>query len=329
MTTAARPSTGPREPVTATPARRPRSVRRTTTVDQARGELGAPQSIVARGRDLGTMADGTGHVLDEIEVHIEVDGAGAVTDVTADPPVPELQALVGGHISKGLRGRVDELLPEHRDGATVLHQLLDDLPMAHLISSYGSSREQPDFHLPPAAAARMTDLCSGWRAGGTMLDVLDRTGIFPIPVGPPAPDLGGDDPLAWHALPPMPPRSIRRRRRIDLWVGDVLEVQAHFRDSHNDEDGVEDVLHEYELAATVDPRSTVVQSSVATIHVLPWPECPGAVASAARIVGQPVRRLRAMVAEELTGTSTCTHLNDVLRSLAGVTALGRHLGEVR
>jgi hypothetical protein len=109
-------------------------------------------------------------------------------------------------------------------------------------------------------------------------------------------------------------------------VGDQLEVQVHFRDSHNDEDDVEDVLHEYEVEARVDPRSRVVVSSEATVHVLPWPECPGAAASADRIVGHAVHTLRPVVSAELTGTSTCTHLNDVLRSLAGVTALARHLG---
>jgi hypothetical protein len=52
--------------------------------------------------------------------------------------------------------------------------------------------------------------------------------------------------------------------------------------------------------------------------VLPWDECPGAAGSAARLVGQPVGALRRIVGDELRGTSTCTHLNDLLRSLADV-----------
>lgn len=317
---------GPRDPVTATPPRRPGSVRRTTSVDQRRGDPGEPHAIVAVGRDLRTRADGTAEVVDEHRLEL-TSHLATVTAVAADPPVPALDALVGGSASKGLRPRVDQLVPEHRDRASVLHQLLDDLPMANLISGYGSSREQPDFQLPPESAAAMTDLCAGWAAGGTMLFGLARSGIFPIPVGPPAPDLlVADDPLAWHAVPEMALRSVRRRRRLDLWLeGDLLAVDVHFRDSHLGLDGLEDVLHEYALTATVDPDGLVVRSAVARAHVLPWPECPGSLGSAGRVVGQPLTALRPMVSAELTGTSTCTHLNDSLRSLAGVAALAAAL----
>lgn len=317
---------GPHDPVTGTPPRQPGSVRRTTSIDQRRGEPGAPQEIVARGRDLLTRADGTTEVTDAVAMHATVDASGTLTAIDADPPVPELAALVGGHASKKLRARIDALLPAHREGGSVLLQLLDDFPMAALISGYGSSREQPAFTLPPEAGARLTDLCAGWAGGATMLDALDRTGIFPIPIGPPAPDLlSADDPLAWHDLPPMMPRSVRRRRRLDLRAGEPLSLDVHFRDSHLGADGVEDVLHEYTLAATLEPTTLTALTAEAVARVLPWPECPGAVGSASRIVGQPVGVLRHLVASDFTGTSTCTHLNDVLRSLAGVTALAKAL----
>ena len=327
--TAARPSLGPRNPLPAPPPRVPGSVRRTTSVDQRRGGFGDPQSVLARGRDLRTNEDGTTDVVDRAELRLELDGTGAVTSIEVDPPEPRLDALVGDHASRGLRQRVDALLPDHRAGGTVLHQLLDDLPMATLISSYGSSREIPDFKLPPDRAEKMTDLCSGWRAGSLMLQTLEDTGIFPIPVGPPAPPLvDPDDPLGWHELPPMAPRSIRRCRRLDLVAGDPYALHVHFRDSHLGEDvdaDPEDVLHEYVVDATVDRGTLVVLSSEATMRVLPWPECPGAVASAGRIVGERVAVLRPKVALRFTGTSTCTHLNDVLRSIAGVTALAEAL----
>ena len=57
-------------------------------------------------------------------------------------------------------------------------------------------------------------------------------------------------------------------------------------------------------------------SCSATPRVLPWLECPAAAASAARVQGRPVGELRALVKEELVGISTCTHLNDLLASLA-------------
>jgi hypothetical protein len=198
--------------------------------------------------------------------------------------------------------------------------------MAGLISSYGSSREQPDFRLPAGAAARLTDLCAGWAAGGTMLDCLDSTGVFPIPGGPPAPELlAPDDLLSWHEMPEMARRSVRRRRRLDLVAGAPLVLDVHFRDSHLGADGIEEVLHEYVLAATIEAHALTVMGADASARVLPWPECPNALASAGRIIAQPVAALRQAVASDFTGTSTCTHLNDVLRSLAGVTALAAAL----
>jgi hypothetical protein len=312
---------GPQDPVTTTPGRRPGSARRTTSIDQRRGGPKEPLELEAQGRDLLTRQDGSTVVLAEVTLRASIDGAGTLLAIVSTPPEPALAGLVGFHVSRGFRGRVDAAVPEHRDGATVLHQLLDDVPMASLISGYGSSREQPDFRLPPEAGERLTDLCAGWARGATMLDVLGRTGIFPIPVGPLAPDLSSDDRLAWHALPPMARRSVRRRRRIDVLLDDPLQLDVHFRDSHLGLDGPEDVLHEYVLSATVEAGSLVVRAADATARVLPWPECPGAVASAGRVVGRAVDELRSHVASAFTGTATCTHLNDVLRSLAGVRAL--------
>ena len=59
-----------------------------------------------------------------------------------------------------------------------------------------------------------------------------------------------------------------------------------------------------------------IVACVATPRVLPWAECPQAAASAGRLVGQRVADLRALVRDDLVGTSTCTHLNDLLSSLS-------------
>jgi hypothetical protein len=52
--------------------------------------------------------------------------------------------------------------------------------------------------------------------------------------------------------------------------------------------------------------------------VLPWQECPQAIGSAPRLVGHTLAGLRPYVRGEFIGTSTCTHLNDVLRGLTDV-----------
>ena len=320
---------GPQHPRAGTPPRRPGSVRRTTAIEQRWDDFGQPQDVVASGRDLRTALDGTATVVDRARVDLWVAGDGTVASVEVDPAHPALDGLVGSPTRSGFRAAAAALVPEHRDEATVLHQLLDDVPLAALIASYGLTREHPEWNIPLETAQRLTDLCSGWAAGATMLDALETTGIFPIPVGPIAPPLtDADDPLAWHELEVMTPRTVRRVRRLDLATdpaGGPLALEVYFRDSHLGLDGVEDVLHEYTVDATVDPASLVVLSSTAVAHTLPWPECPGALTSAGRIVGHPVADLPALVGDTFTGTSTCSHLNDLLRSIAGVASMAAAL----
>ena len=107
-----------------------------------------------------------------------------------------------------------------------------------------------------------------------------------------------------------------------------MRASSWFRDSHTAGDGRTTVIHEYDVELTVTPGLWQVTSCVATARVLPWVECPAAVGSAGRLVGQSLTDLRAHVRSKFTGTSTCTHLNDQLRSLADVprlaAALPRH-----
>lgn len=144
---------------------------------------------------------------------------------------------------------------------------------------------------------------------------------LPLVVGPAAPDLRDGDLVGWHALDDLPPLAMRRSRRIDVIEGDVLEVEAMFRDTYVDPSGQESVVHEYELHATLDPDSLVVRRVEAIPRVLPWTECPRAAGSVDRLVGFSTDDVSSRVRTDFTGTSTCTHLNDLLRSLAGVRAL--------
>jgi hypothetical protein len=277
--------------------------------------------FVARGRDLRTDADGTASVVDEVVARGAIAPSGELLSIEASTDV-QLGDLLGGSVRRGFRALVDAVLPGERDARTLLHLLLDDLTATFHISGYGDMREMPAMALPPGSVERMVDVCAGWQGGATMMLAIRDTGLLPTPVGPPAPELAtAGDPIGWHELAPVEPGEMRRRRRLDLVAGELLLVDAMFRDTHRPSAGVEDVLHEYEVAATIDPSSLTVVSAEATPRVLPWPECPHAAASAGRIVGRPIGSLRAHVLEELTGTDTCTHLNNALRSLADVAAL--------
>ena len=81
----------------------------------------------------------------------------------------------------------------------------------------------------PADAARTnmkSDICSGWRAEGTMMTEVRAGRGVPVTIGPTAPvitDETADDPLGWHAIdalpagcdatPPIGRRARRGRRR--------------------------------------------------------------------------------------------------------------------
>lgn len=206
---------------------------------------------------------------------------------------------------------------------------------------------------PGAPRRRLpVDICAGWAADGSIVRAVAETGNPILGWGPPAPDLhtaadGPSDELAWHPSDPLPPHAMRRRRLIDLWRGvgpdgrsatAPLRVAIRFRDTYSEAaaptegDGAtsgsttattETVVHEYGLTARVDLATWTVLEASATPGPLPAPECPSAAASASRLVGHPVAGLRTLVRDEFAGPSTCTHLNDLFRSLADV----RHLWE--
>ena len=290
--------------------------------------------LVGRGRDLLTTADGEGRVLAESTLRAEVayfDGR-RLTTIESDPAEPALARLVGERTGSGFRARVDEEVPHHRDEETLLYQLLDDLTVAILISGYVlSTVPMPP---PPSMAEAMRkneNVCAGWRSGGTIMDGIAADGRPPMVTGPALPALlRDDDPLSWHELPTLPEHGMRRHRRIDIWpTGEgVAHIDCFFRDSHMGDDGTETAIHEYAVTADVETQSEKVVAGAADPRVLPWVECPPAAASAGRIAGMALADLRPAVRAEFTGTTTCTHLNDQLRSLAGVRALLGRLPEL-
>jgi hypothetical protein len=320
------PRHGVHAPATSTPARAPCSLRRTATTDLLRpdgllGEL----VLVGRARDLWTDAASAAHALGDASYEARVGFVAnrTITAIDSEPERTALQRVVGTRAAGGFRAALDEALPDERDAHSLLYLLLDDLPVAALVSGYAVAFGT-DFPLPPGhTARRQENLCAGWRSGGTLLEGIETTLRVPVATGPDATPLArADDPIAWHALPPLPDTAMRRHRRLDLRLdgGDVV-VDAFFRDLHVAPGGVATIVHEYTVAARLDPVSLVFRSIEATAGALPWIECNPAPASAARLVGQPARGLRARIRTDFTGITTCTHLNDVLRSLEDVETL--------
>ncbi len=327
---------GPHDPLLVTPPRRRGSIRRTTSIDTVRRADGAVADVEARARDLLTEPEGTAVVVGHQRLHAVLDQAAAIEALEAEPGLPGLDRLLGRMVGPGFRQATLDLL-EQLVPASLLAHLLDDWPGAQLVSGYAMQRRWTESdpatptRIPPERFSQMSDICAGWAASGSMMVTLGRTGTIPTPLGPSIPSVEEDeDELAWHAMPPLAAGSTRRRRRIDLWVhdGSTLGFETQFRDSYAEDVKTQSAVHEYVVTGTVARRSLVVSSINAQVRVLPWQECPSARASADRLVGMAVSGLRPLVRSEFTGTTTCTHLNDTLRSLEDITVLAGELERV-
>jgi DUF2889 family protein len=314
------------DPMAGTPARPDGSVRRTSHVDIIRTG-GGGLLLEGAARDLRT-ADGKASVLAEATVSAHLDPQHILARLQSNPSASAAQALVGLLVGSGFRAAVDAALPEERATSSPLYLLLDELPIAAVISGYALLyRGAIDFQQIDAGTLK-ADICSGWRSDGTMMVSLRTRGRMPIPVGPVANPLESlADPFAWHDIGTLPAGAMRRRRLVEITDGEPHDVYAMFRDTHVDGSGIETVLHEYSFAGELEPGSLTFRNSRARPRVLPWVECPAAAASATRLDGHAPGNLRALIGREFRGTGTCTHLNDLLRSLADLGALEAKLAD--
>ena len=326
------PMHGIHAPRPRTPQRLPGSIRRTSTIDSIRpGEILGDVVQIGRSRDLRTGHDGTVTVIGEasIETRLVYTENYRLTEIATTPPRSELDALLGAGVTSGFRAAVVALVPDEVEQATLLHLLLDDLPGAALVSGFaiGAAGAYPDHkHKRTGPVLQIEGLCAGFQAGGTIMQQAGLGKHPPVVTGPDAPPLApADDPHAWHELRTLGAHDCRRARMLDLRPGNgpeaPVEIEVYFRDSHMNPDGLETVIHEYSVSAALDPMSATVISSSATAHSLPWVECIQAEASGDRLAGRPLRGLRPDVRESFVGVSTCTHLNDTLRSIEDVRVL--------
>jgi Protein of unknown function (DUF2889) len=313
---------GPRRPVQGAPPPLAGRLRRTSTIDthphEARGSV-----VDLRARDAVAKADRV-DVLGEIRVAARLVGF-VVDDITSTPSDGRLDALRGCRVGPGFRSTVGKLLPDEVQRAGLLHLLLDDWVGAALVSGYGTQHTAivlgVEQKMPAGVADRMAGICAGFAPEASLIDYARQHDVIPTGRGPVAPPLDG-----LHDVEPLQPRGMRRFRRLDMWPADTDSVEsvdfdAHFRDSHMDDDRVETIVHEYTVAGTVDTSTRTITSVNAQVRVLPWQECPGAIGSAARVRGMNLGELRDRVRGEFVGTSTCTHLNDTLRAIADLDAL--------
>ena len=179
---------------------------------------------------------------------------------------------------------------------------------------------------PPVHAARARTSAPAFATGASSLtaDGAPQVGDTSHTEVGPLPDPA--DPLGWHSMPEQSGVKFRRARRLDLYRdGDLLHADLGFQDSGSNPHGTRSAIHEYRVHAEIDPATMTLVSLQALPLILPFRECPGAAVKIGRLVGQPVAALRDAVPMILRSTLGCTHLNDVLRSLADVPELAKAL----
>ncbi len=297
------------------------------------GGYGSQLRLDGRARDVVTLAaDLPPVVVDAATVRVGIGFNRTIEDIAADPDRNGLQQLVGCRGGGYLRTALDEYLPGERALGSPLYLLLDDISGCSLIAGFGWSRWTKDWLTPPDRVPRpsMEGVCIGFRPGSSAL-LEQASGEMTHRTQPVGPLTNPDDPYGWHDLPDLPDVSMRRARRIDVWLDDdgLIQIDSAFQDSSGDPDHWRVAVHEYGLRATADPDTMTVLSVEPDARILPFMECPSAVNSAGAVIGSQLPELRAVVLERLSRTNGCTHLNDALRALAEVPVLLDHLERIR
>ena len=332
----------PSNPYGPSPLRRPASIRRTTTLDTDWPEgIGKPMRMRGRGRDLFTQAQGGGtRVVADDFTEIVANPLREIMTIATVRGQDAAQAMVGHRGGGHLRSLIAELLPHEHVGTTAMHLLLDDFSGASLVAGWAWSRWHGDwmqkireeYEANPenraAMVRKMEGICTGFAPGSTALNP-DGTSVQTIQSATLVPPLPHpDDPLSWHPLNQQEGVGMRRARRTDVWFEDgKIGIDVGFQDSATSPDGSVNrvAIHEYQLSATADAETLELISIEVDPRVLPYRECPGASPRAKYMEGASLKGFRLDVLEKLPGALGCTHLNDVLRSMADIPNLAAAL----
>lgn len=311
-------------------------MRRTTTMDFSWPDGMAGNSVLdGRARDLRTGVDGRADVLAEATLTVVSDQRRVISEISAAaglpaPGWPGLERLAGQSAMSGFRRRLAEVAADGQPGAgSLLYQLLDDIPGATLVSGAAwQGWYDLDRYLELKSDVRqrvMRDVCTGYQDGSSALNP-DGTLRWQQSRHPAVEiDDAGDD-LAWHPRARPAEVSMRRARRIDVWLDRAeLRVDAFFQDSSTLPGGGRQAIHEYTLTARADLETGTLASVTPVPRVLPYRECPLAVTHVGALEGVPLAELRGEVLGRLRGPLGCTHLNDMLRALACLPELAGHL----
>jgi hypothetical protein len=279
-----------------------------------------------RARDIRTTQAPAYEVLSEDTICIQANRGREIVAIEGNRRAAALDRLVGMRGGGHLRKTLAEVMPEEVAAASPLHLLLDDFSGASLVSGWGVVRGKRDIPFATdderrGHLAHMENICTGFQTGASSLagHKQSTAEISELP--------RSEDPEGWHDLVQLQGLTMRRARRVDVWQeGDLLRMDIAFQDSAYLPDSKTRVaIHEYQVDASADVASLTLQTVTAHPHVLPYRECPGAAANVGMMRGTSLATMRLSVPAALSGILGCTHLNDVLRSMADVPQLASKL----
>ena len=302
------------------PLRRKNSFRRTTTMDvlwpeERYGRL----RLVGAGRDVITSEIARPpRVLACASLSAVITADKRIEAIASEPVCAELASLRGLSCVSGFRKAFQPLLAPDML-ASPLELLLDDVVGASVVSDWAWST-RPDRissdekQVRQARLDDMVGVCTGFRLGSSALRAdgefqYERCAVVPALPHP-------KDPEGWHSLATFNEVNLRRSRCMDVWLDHNIVVEAVFQDSALQLDGRRVAVHEYSVRAEIDAGDFTVQKLLITPHILPYPECPSAVAFAQSLVGMALPEFKASVHVMLRRERGCTHLNDMLRAMS-------------
>ena len=142
--------------------------------------------LVGNSRDLYTDSAGVGHLLESTTMDASIDffGGRELTALHTTPELESLQQLVGSVAASGFRAKIKALVPQLHHGRDPLFILLDDIPVATLISGHavgasGISGIGKSGYVPVA------DQCAEFVSGDLLMNSFDQQGSSVTPRLPP------------------------------------------------------------------------------------------------------------------------------------------------
>ncbi len=259
-----------------------------------------------------------------------------ITAIAANPSHANLDQLVGARAGGHLRGLLRDAMPDLVAAAHPLYLVLDDLSGTALVSAFAWVQWYPNWGTKwrerlgedqhAQLMAQRVNVCWGLQEGNSGVSGdASPDDVATADAG----DLRNPaDPLGWHALSDHEGPGFRRARRIDVVrdeAAGVLRIDSAFQDSSSLPGGGRVAIHEYLLRAVADIETLELLLLEPEARILPFSECPGAIANTQRLVGRNLADVREEVLAQLRGPDGCTHLNDALRALADVPSLARQI----